>query len=81
LVAAKCTGVDIGMPGKMRTDSPLEPFAAEQGGQIPVVALTVARAEDRQAIFGRLSAHRPASVHPAELAAVVANLAGRTGNA
>jgi len=45
-----------------------EPTAAEQGGQIPVVALTAyARAEDRTGYIGRLSAHVPKPViNPAE---------------
>ncbi len=48
---------------------------------IPAVALTAyARAEDRtQALLSGFQLHVPKPVDPAELAAVIANLAGRTG--
>jgi len=74
---------DIGMPEedgyalirKLRAISP------EQGGGIPAVALTAyARAEDRaQALLAGFQLHIPKPVNPVELAAVIANLAGRTG--
>ncbi|MEA5503858.1 PAS domain S-box protein [Halotia wernerae UHCC 0503] len=73
---------DIGMPQedgyalirKLRT------LSQEQGGRIPAVALTAyARAEDRtQALLAGFQLHVPKPVNPTELAAVVANLAGRT---
>ncbi|MBD2043862.1 response regulator [Microcoleus sp. FACHB-672] len=74
---------DIGMPEedgytfirKVRALSP------DQGGKIPAVALTAyARAEDRmRAIAAGFQMHIPKPVEPAELATVVASLAGRTG--
>jgi CheY-like chemotaxis protein len=74
---------DIGMPEEdgytlMRRVRALD---AEQGGQIPAVALTAyARAEDRiQALAAGFQLHIPKPVNPEELAAVVANLTGRTG--
>ncbi len=73
---------DIGMPQedgyalirKLRT------LSQEQGGRIPAVALTAyARAEDRtQALLAGFQLHVPKPVNPTELAAVVANLTGRT---
>jgi PAS domain S-box-containing protein len=72
---------DIGMPEvdgytlirKIRT------LDADQGGQIPAVALTAyARAEERnQALLAGFQLHVPKPVDPAELAIVVANLAGK----
>jgi CheY-like chemotaxis protein len=52
---------------------------AEQGGQIPAVALTAyARAEDRtRAIAQGFQIHIPKPVEPAELATTVANSARR----
>ncbi|MEH2371629.1 hybrid sensor histidine kinase/response regulator [Nostoc sp.] len=52
----------------------------EQGGRIPAVALTAyARAEDRtQALLAGFQLHVPKPVNPGELAAVIANLTGRT---
>jgi PAS domain S-box-containing protein len=74
---------DIGMPEEdgyslMRKVRALH---AEQGGQIPAVALTAyVRAEDRiSALAAGFQLHMPKPVNPEELAAVVANLAGRTG--
>ena len=73
---------DIGMPdedgfsliGKIR-DLP-----NEQGGTVPAIALTAyARAEDRvQMLRSGFQMHLAKPVEPAELAAVVASLAGRT---
>ncbi|MEH2436754.1 MAG: ATP-binding protein [Nostoc sp.] len=53
---------------------------ADQGGRIPAVALTAyARAEDRtQALLAGFQLHIPKPVNPGELAAVIANLTGRT---
>ena len=75
---------DIGMPeedgyeliGKLR--------AAEAGhnGRIPAIALTAyARVEDRiRALNAGFQVHVPKPIEPVELLAVVASLAGRTGN-
>ena len=73
---------DIEMPGQdgyslMRTIRALPP---ERGGRVPAAALTAyARTEDRmQALLAGFHLHMPKPVQPAELAAVVASLAGRT---
>jgi PAS domain S-box-containing protein len=52
---------------------------ADRGGRVPAAALTAyARAEDRmQALLAGFHLHMPKPVQPAELAAVVASLAGR----
>jgi PAS domain S-box-containing protein len=75
---------DIGMPGEdgytlMRKVRALD---AEQGGQIPAVALTAyARASDRtEALNAGFQLHVPKPVNAAELALALAKLAGRTGN-
>jgi CheY-like chemotaxis protein len=72
---------DIGMPGEdgytlLRQVRALE---AEKG-RIPAAALTAyAREEERmQALLAGFQLHVPKPVNPAELVAVVANLAGRT---
>jgi len=71
------------MPGEdgytlMRKVRALE---AEQGGQIPAVALTAyAREEERRsALAAGFQQHMPKPVNVVELAAIVANLAGRNG--
>ncbi len=58
----------------------LRALPTDQGGGIPAVALTAyARAADRtQALLAGFQLHVPKPVNPAELAAVVANLTGRT---
>ena len=73
---------DIEMPGQdgymlIRTIRSLPPA---RGGRIPAAALTAyARTEDRmQALLAGFHLHLPKPVQPAELAAVVASLAGRT---
>ena len=73
---------DIEMPGEdgytlIRKIRLLPP---ERGGKIPAAALTAyARAEDRmRALLAGFQLHVPKPVEPAELAAVVASLAGRT---
>jgi CheY-like chemotaxis protein len=73
---------DIEMPGQdgyalMRAIRALPP---ERGGRVPAAALTAyARTEDRmQALLAGFHLHMPKPVQPAELAAVVASLAGRT---
>ncbi|BAZ48376.1 multi-sensor hybrid histidine kinase [Nostoc sp. NIES-4103] len=73
---------DIGMPEEdgYALIRKLRALSQEQGGRIPAVALTAyARAEDRtQALLAGFQLHVPKPVDPTELAAVVANLAGRT---
>ena len=73
---------DIEMPGPdgyalMRA---VRERPAERGGRVPAAALTAyARTEDRmQALLAGFHLHMPKPVQPAELAAVVASLAGRT---
>jgi CheY-like chemotaxis protein len=73
---------DIEMPGGdgyalMRAIRERPP---ERGGRVPAAALTAyARTEDRmQALLAGFHLHMPKPVQPAELAAVVASLAGRT---
>ena len=74
---------DIGMPGEdgYTLIRKVRALSAEQGGQIPAVALTAyARTEDRmRAIAAGFQMHTPKPVEPAELATIVASLAGRTG--
>jgi CheY-like chemotaxis protein len=55
--------------------------SAEQGGQVPALALTAyAREEDRmRALACGFQVHVPKPVEPQELANVVASLAGRNG--
>ncbi|PQV63330.1 PAS domain S-box-containing protein [Abditibacterium utsteinense] len=72
---------DLGMPGEdgyslLRKVRALPP---DQGGQIPAAALTAyARVEDRlQVLRSGFQIHLPKPVEPAELVAVVANLASR----
>jgi PAS domain S-box-containing protein len=73
---------DIGMPEEdgYTLIRQLRELDAQQGGTIPAVALTAyARAEDRtQSLLAGFQLHVPKPVDPRELAAVVANLAGRT---
>jgi CheY-like chemotaxis protein len=74
---------DLGMPGedgyslirKLRAQSP------ERGGRIPAAALTAyASAQDRtRALLAGFQSHVPKPIEASELAAVIANLAGRTG--
>jgi CheY-like chemotaxis protein len=56
---------------------------AEKGGLVPAAALTAyARSEDRlRALRAGYQVHLAKPVEPAELAAVVASLAGRSGTA
>jgi signal transduction histidine kinase/ActR/RegA family two-component response regulator len=72
---------DIGMPNEdgytlLRR---VRALPAEQGGRIPAVALTAyARTQDRTAaLLAGFQSHLAKPVEPAELVAVVANLAGR----
>ncbi|HEY0082998.1 MAG TPA: PAS domain S-box protein [Pyrinomonadaceae bacterium] len=76
---------DIGMPGAdgyelIRQVRALPP---ERGGNIPAAALTAyAREDDRiRALLAGFQIHIPKPVNPAELAAVIATLAGRTRKA
>jgi PAS domain S-box-containing protein len=74
---------DLGMPGedgyslirRLRAQSP------ERGGRIPAAALTAyASAQDRtRALLAGFQSHVPKPIEALELAAVIANLAGRTG--
>lgn len=74
---------DLGMPGedgyslirRLRSRSP------ERGGRIPAAALTAyASAQDRtRALLAGFQSHVPKPIEASELAAVIANLAGRTG--
>ncbi|HUG55093.1 MAG TPA: ATP-binding protein, partial [Vicinamibacteria bacterium] len=73
---------DVEMPGQdgyafMRT---VRALPVDRGGRVPAAALTAyARTEDRmQALLAGFHLHMPKPVQPAELAAVVASLAGRT---
>lgn len=74
---------DIGMPIEdgYSLIRQLRQLTAEQGGQIPAIALTAyARAEDRmKAIAAGFQIHIPKPVEPAELVTVVASLARRSG--
>lgn len=74
---------DIGMPGEdgYALIRKVRALPRDQGGLIPAAALTAyARAEDRtRSLLEGFQIHLPKPVEPAELAAVVANLAGRTG--
>jgi PAS domain S-box-containing protein len=73
---------DIGMPEEdgYTLIRKVRNLPSDQGGKIPAVALTAyARTEDRtQALLAGFQLHIPKPVNPGELAAVVANLAGRT---
>jgi PAS domain S-box-containing protein len=72
---------DIGMPGEdgYTLIRRLRQLPAEQGGQVPAIALTAyARAEDRtQALAAGFQQHIPKPVNPDKLAAVVSELARR----
>lgn len=74
---------DIGMPEEdgYKLIRKVRSLPSDKGGKIPAVALTAyARTEDRtQALLAGFQLHIPKPVNPEELAAVVANLAGRTG--
>jgi signal transduction histidine kinase/ActR/RegA family two-component response regulator len=72
---------DIGMPDEdgYRLLRRIRALPTEQGGRIPAVALTAyARTQDRTAaLLAGFQSHLAKPVEPAELVAVVANLAGR----
>ncbi|MEI1375127.1 ATP-binding protein [Nostoc sp. UHCC 0926] len=73
---------DIGMPQEdgYTLIRQVRALPKDQGGRIPAVALTAyARPEDRtQALLAGFQLYVPKPVNPGELAAVVANLTGRT---
>jgi CheY-like chemotaxis protein/nitrogen-specific signal transduction histidine kinase len=73
---------DLGMPGEdgYTLIKKVRALPAEDGGQTPSAALTAyARVEDRMKVLrAGFQIHIPKPVEPAELIAVVANLAGRT---
>jgi CheY-like chemotaxis protein len=72
---------DIGMPGENGYDliSKIRMLRADQGGDIPAVALTAyAKTEDRmRALAAGYQSHVPKPVEPAELALVIASLIER----
>jgi PAS domain S-box-containing protein len=73
---------DLGMPEEdgYTLIKKVRSLSAEDGGQTPSAALTAyARVEDRMKVLrAGFQIHIPKPVEPAELIAVVANLAGRT---
>ena len=73
---------DIGMPEQdgYALISMVRALPPHRGGNIPAAALTAyARAEDRRkSLLSGFQMHLAKPVDPAELIAVVANLAGRT---
>ena len=73
---------DLGMPGEdgYTLIKKVRALSAEDGGQTPSAALTAyARVEDRMKVLrAGFQIHIPKPVEPAELIAVVANLARRT---
>jgi signal transduction histidine kinase/ActR/RegA family two-component response regulator len=74
---------DIGMPNEdgYSLIRKLRQLEAQRGGWIPAIALTAyAKSEDRrQALLAGFQMHLPKPVEPADLAAVIASLTGRTG--
>jgi len=72
---------DLGMPEEdgYSLIAKVRALPAEQGGQIPAAAITAyVRAEDRtKVLLAGFQLHVPKPIEPAELMAVVANLAGR----
>jgi CheY-like chemotaxis protein len=76
---------DIGMPEEdgYTLITKVRALPVERGGRTPAAALTAyARAEDRlRALSAGFQVHLAKPVQPAELIAVVANLAGRTSTA
>ncbi len=74
---------DLGMPEEdgYSLIKKVRALSSEDGGQTPAAALTAyARVEDRMRVLrSGFQIHIPKPVEPAELVAVVANLAGRIG--
>ncbi len=75
---------DIGMPDEdgFSLIRKIRELSNEEGGNVPAIALTAyARSEDRvQALRSGFQMHVAKPVEPAELIAIVANLAGRMRN-
>jgi CheY-like chemotaxis protein len=75
---------DIGMPDEdgFSLIRKIRELSNEEGGNVPAIALTAyARAEDRvKALRSGFQMHVAKPVEPAELIAIVANLAGRMRN-
>jgi CheY-like chemotaxis protein len=76
---------DIGMPGEDGYEliRAIRALPDDQGGKTPAAAVTaLSRVEDRKrALLAGFHTHVAKPVEPAELVAVVASLAGRTGRA
>ena len=76
---------DIGMPGEdgYKLIRSIRALPDDQGGKTPAAAVTaLSRVEDRKrALLAGFHTHVAKPVEPAELVAVVASLAGRTGRA
>jgi signal transduction histidine kinase len=76
---------DLGMPEEdgYSLIAKVRALPAERGGRIPAAALTAyVRAEDRMKVLRTgFQLHVPKPIEPAELVAVVMNLAGRVGEA
>jgi PAS domain S-box-containing protein len=76
--------MDIGMPNEDGYEAiqKVRQLRSEEGGKVPAIALTAfARSEDRRrAILNGFQMHIAKPVEPSELIAMVASLAGRTGN-
>jgi PAS domain S-box-containing protein len=76
---------DIGMPDEdgYSLIRRIRALPADKGGRTPAIALTAyARVEDRvRALTAGFQVHVPKPIEPVELAAVVASLAGRIGQA
>ena len=74
---------DVGMPGEDGYDliRAIRSLPDDQGGNTPAAAVTaLARADDRKrALLAGFHTHMAKPLEPAELVAVVASLAGRTG--
>ena len=76
--------MDIGMPNEDGYEAirKVRQLTSEEGGKVPAIALTAfARSEDRRrAVLNGFQMHIAKPVEPSELIAMVASLAGRTGD-
>ena len=76
--------MDVGMPNEDGYEAirKVRQLTSEEGGKVPAIALTAfARSEDRRrAILNGFQMHIAKPVEPSELIAMVASLAGRTGD-
>lgn len=76
--------MDIGMPNEDGYEAirKVRQLTSEEGGKVPAIALTAfARSQDRRrAILNGFQMHIAKPVEPSELIAMVASLAGRTGD-